>query len=76
MKLLSLLVLFIASNGMLHAGTPLVDRIGISVTAAPRQFAYTNKQAGTYYGEVNCSKLRRMAGLVRQCAKDSQRLFF
>ena len=53
MKLLSLLVLFIVSNGMLDAGTPLVDRIGISVTAAPRQFAYTNKQAGTYYGEAN-----------------------
>ena len=53
MKLLSFLVLLAASNGILNAGTPLVDQLGISVIGTTRQFAYTNKQAGTYYGEVN-----------------------
>ena len=53
MKLLSLLAFLAASSSILQAGSPLVDRIGIGVTTTPRQFAYTNKQAGTYYGEVN-----------------------
>ena len=53
MKLLSLVALLAASNGILNAGTPLVDQLGISVIGTTRQFAYTNKQAGTYYGEVN-----------------------
>lgn len=30
-----------------------VDDIGITVTGKGRQFVYTNKEAGTYYGEVN-----------------------
>src|ERR1700690_164792 len=53
MKLLSLLALLAATNATLHAGTPLVDQLGINVTGTTRQFAYTNKQAGTYYGEAN-----------------------
>lgn len=53
MKQLSFLVYLAASISILHAGTPLVDKIGISVVGTARQFAYTNKQAGTYYGEVN-----------------------
>jgi glycogen debranching enzyme len=53
MKLLSLVVVLAALTGILNAGTPLVDRLGISVIGTTRQFAYTNKQAGTYYGEVN-----------------------
>ena len=48
-----MLVLLAASNGILNAGTPLVDKLGINVVGTARQFAYTNKQAGTYYGEVN-----------------------
>ena len=53
MKLLSLAVLLAAAGGILNAGTPLVDKLGINVVGTTRQFAYTNKQAGTYYGEVN-----------------------
>jgi len=53
MKQLSLLILFFTFYGSINAGTPLVDQLGISVTGTTRQFAYTNKQAGTYYGEVN-----------------------
>ena len=53
MKLLSFVALLAASKGILNAGTPLVDELGISVIGTTRQFAYTNKQAGTYYGEVN-----------------------
>ena len=46
-------LLFAVLNNVVAAGTPLVDEIGITVTGPSRQFAYTNKQAGTYYGEVN-----------------------
>ncbi|HTX17565.1 MAG TPA: amylo-alpha-1,6-glucosidase [Bacteroidota bacterium] len=45
-------LLLLASSSLL-AGTPLVDEIGIRVDGAGRQFCYTNKEAGTYYGEVN-----------------------
>ncbi len=48
-----MLVLLLALSCSLYAVTPLVDRIGINVLGTSRQFAYTNKEAGTYYGEVN-----------------------
>ncbi len=47
------LVALAVFNTPLFAGTPLVDQLGIKVVGPTRQFAYTNKQAGTYYGEVN-----------------------
>ena len=47
------LFLLIVFSSPVFAGTPLVDRLGINVVGPTRQFAYTNKQAGTYYGEVN-----------------------
>ena len=53
MKCRSVIILFFIFNSVLLAGTPLVDELGINVSGAARQFAYTNKQAGTYYGEVN-----------------------
>ena len=46
-------ILFACVNFILCAATPLIDRLGIRVKGTSRQFAYTNKQAGTYYGEVN-----------------------
>ena len=53
MKSLWLCLLSFAALASLLAGTPLVDQLGITVVGPSRQFAYTNKQAGTYYGEVN-----------------------
>ncbi|MDE3057169.1 MAG: hypothetical protein KGJ59_04350 [Bacteroidota bacterium] len=35
------------------AGGPRIDQLGIPVTGQGRLFAYSNKQAGTFYGEVN-----------------------
>lgn len=53
MKSLSVYLFFFVSLASLHAETPLIDQLGITVVGSSRQFAYTNKQAGTYYGEVN-----------------------
>ncbi|HTR80331.1 MAG TPA: amylo-alpha-1,6-glucosidase [Bacteroidota bacterium] len=53
MKQLIAVVSFFAFHFSLFADPPLVDQIGIHVVGQSRQFAYTNKQAGTYYGEVN-----------------------
>src|SRR3989338_6025045 len=53
MKQLSLILLVLASPPFLIAQTPLLDQLGITVTGTDRQFACTNKEAGTYYGEVN-----------------------
>src|SRR5450759_4678288 len=36
-----------------QAEVPLIDQLGITVKGTARQFAYTNKEAATYYGEVN-----------------------
>ncbi len=36
-----------------QAQVPLIDQLGITVKGTARQFAYTNKETGTYYGEVN-----------------------
>ncbi len=50
-----LLVLFIFSFTT-HAQTAdgsFIDQLGIHVTGQGRLFAYSNKQAGTFYGEVN-----------------------
>ena len=49
----SVALLLLVTSAPLIAGRPLVDQIGIRVVGPTRQFAYTNKQAGTYYGEVN-----------------------
>ena len=58
MKLLLFAPLLLASQCVFapnatHAETPLVDQLCITVKGTTRQFAYTNKEAGTYYGEVN-----------------------
>jgi glycogen debranching enzyme len=55
MKQLSLIFLLLTSHLFLFAQTPLLDQLGITVTGTDRQFAYTNKEAGTYSGEVNGS---------------------
>ena len=53
MKLFPVLISMAVLTSTLFAGTTLVDKLGINISGTTRQFAYTNKQAGTYYGEVS-----------------------
>ena len=42
---------FLSASTLLHSQS--IDDLGISITTIDRQYVFTNKEAGTYHGEVN-----------------------
>ncbi len=53
MRSFSFVFLLLAAGSPLFGGTPLIDKLGITISGQSRQFAYTNEEAGTSCGEVN-----------------------